>query len=419
MGVIQPKVPSYSPHAMHWTLDRSVCFLNHGSFGATPLEILEEQQRYRDEMEREPVRWFVETLEPRLDEARARISSFLGCPADDLAFVPNATAGVNTVVQSLKFSPGDELLVSNHEYNACNNAFAVAAERWGAKVVMASIPFPVREEEQVVQAIMDRVSDRTKLVLLSHITSPSGLILPVKRIVSELAKREIDTLVDGAHAPAFVPLNVLDIGCAYYTGNFHKWLCAPKGSAFLYVRPDRQHLIQPLSTSHGYNSQRTDRSHFRLQFDYGGTDDMTPHLCVPKCIELLTTLMPDRRVDSYWQANNDLCRRARSMLINRLGSVAGAPDDMLGAMATITLPRHDAAREERLSRRPTKYADALQDRLIAQHRIQVPIIRMAGLGQGGGQLRCVRISCNLYNTIEQYEYLANALIEELAAEGQQ
>src|SRR6185503_12376770 len=267
-----------------WALDPSIVFLNHGSFGGCPKPVLEYQQAMRLRMERQPIQFFVRDLEDLLDEARNALAGFLGAHPENLVFVPNATAGVNTVLRSLAFEGGDEIIVSNHEYNACRNALDVIAQKTGITVALAEIPFPLRDSGLVIDAILRRVTPRTRLLLIDHVTSQTGLILPLAEIVNELARRGIDTLVDGAHAPGMLPLNLEKLGAAYYTGNCHKWVCAPKGAGFLFVRPDRQRNIRPLSISHGANSQRTDRSRFLIEFAWTGTMDPSPYLAVPEAL---------------------------------------------------------------------------------------------------------------------------------------
>src|SRR5438552_4100747 len=217
-----------------WPLERGVIFLNHGSFGACPTEVLRHQAALRAEMEREPVRFLSRELDDRLDAARAALAAFLGAEADDLAFVTNATSGVNAVLRSREFADGDELLTTDHAYNACKNALEYVARRTRARVVIAPIPFPVASSDEVVAAIMGRVTPRTRLALIDHVTSPTALVLPVERLIAELARRGIDGLVDGAPAPGMLPLDLPPLRATYYTGNCHKWLCAPKGSAFLW-----------------------------------------------------------------------------------------------------------------------------------------------------------------------------------------
>lgn len=408
-GGSRPSRPSRPPRAdlaRHWGLDPSVVFLNHGSFGATPLRALERQSELRAQMEAEPIRFMVERLEPMLDAARAEVAAFVGCSPDDMAFVHNATMGVNTIVRSLDFSPGDELLTSAHEYNACNNALEYVASRTGARVVKAQIPFPIQSEDQVVSAILDAVTPRTRLVLLSHITSPTALILPVERLVAELNQRGIDTLVDGAHAPGMIDLNVERIGAAYYTGNFHKWACAPKGSAFLWVRKDRQHLVRPLIISHGANSPRQDRSRFRLEADFLGSLDYTAWLATPEAIRAVGELVPGGWPEVR-RRNRHTALAARDLLRRQLGPAAAeltAPDSMVGSMAVVALPD----RTEGESPAMPRYMDPLQDRLIDRWGVQVPIVPFPAPPR-----RWLRISAQLYNAMEEYEYLATALRAEL------
>lgn len=268
-----------------WSLDPTVTFLNHGSFGACPIAILEKQQVLRSKLEAEPLQFFGVELEDLLDTARQALANFVGAEVASLAFVPNATTGVNTVLRSLclpisGFTPlqaGDELLTTNHEYNASRNALNFVAQCVGATVVVAEVPFPIDSSEQAISAILDKVSAKTRLVLLDHITSQTSLVFPLKPLINELNQRNIDVLVDGAHAPGMIPLNLAELGVAYYTGNCHKWLCSPKGAAFLYVREDKQFMIRPLVISHGANSPRPDRSRFHLEFDWTGTTDPTPY----------------------------------------------------------------------------------------------------------------------------------------------
>jgi len=264
---------SRSPFAKHFSLDPKVSYLNHGAFGACPRVVQDAQAELRVLLEHNPVHFFVRELERRLDETRAVLGPFLGAQPDDLGFVPNASAGVSTVLSALEFAPGDEIVINDHTYPACRNAVQYWAARRGLRARTAKIPFPVSSPEELTQAILAEVTPRTKLVLLDHITSPSGLIMPLESLVSTLHARDIDTLVDGAHGPGMLPLDLDRLGAAYYTGNLHKWCCAPKGAAFLWVRRDRQALIHPLVISHGWAAPRTDRARFLLEFDWPGTLD--------------------------------------------------------------------------------------------------------------------------------------------------
>ncbi len=182
------------------------------------------------------------------------------------------------MLRSLNFSPSDELLTTDQEYNACRNALNFVSDRTGAKVIVASLPFPVESPQQIVEAVIKHISPRTRLALLDHVSSSTAFVFPIKQLVKELTKRGVDTLVDGAHAVGMLPLNLEEIGAAYYTGNCHKWLCAPKGAGFLYVHRNKQENIHPLTISHGANSTRMDKSRFHLEFDWVGTDDPTAYL---------------------------------------------------------------------------------------------------------------------------------------------
>jgi isopenicillin-N epimerase len=314
-----------------WALDPSVTYLNHGSFGACPLAVLEAQQALRLAMEREPVDFLDGTLHTRLTQARSAMAPFLGADPQDLAFVPNATTAVNAILRSLQFSPGDEVLVTSHTYAACRKTVDHVASRTGVRVVEAALPFPVADEEEIVAAVLACVSPRTRLALLDHVTSPTALVLPLAPLVAELHSRGIDSLVDGAHAPGMVPLDLPAIGAAYYTGNAHKWLCAPKGAAFLHVRRDRQEGLHPTTISHGYPQG------FLAEFDWIGTTDPTAWMCIPEAIAFIGGLVP-----GGWPAvmarNRALALEARSLLLDRFSLEAPCPEGMIGSMASIPLP---------------------------------------------------------------------------------
>jgi isopenicillin-N epimerase len=391
---------SHSDLLKHWQLDPNVTFLNHGSFGACPTAVLQAQQRWRDRIERQPVQFFARELEPLLDEARSRLAEFLGTSTDDLAWVNNATAGVNAVLRSLKCSEGDELLTTDHEYNACRNALDFVAARAGARVVTVKIPFPVESAGDVVDRVLAAVTPRTRLALLDHVTSQTGLVLPVARLVRELDAKGVDTLVDGAHGPGMVDLNIDDIGAAYYTGNCHKWLCAPKGAGFLHVRSDRRERIRPVVISHGANSPRTERSRFHLEFDWVGTDDPTAMLCVPEAIRFMGTLLPGGW-DELRARNRDLVLTGRAAVCRALDISPPCSDEMIGSLAAMPLPPGSSDPPA-----SSLYADPLQQVLLERWGIEVPVIPWPAPPE-----RLIRISAQLYNRPEQYELLAEALGE--------
>ena len=381
-----------------WSLDPAVDYLNHGSFGACPKAILEKQSELRARLEREPVDFLVRHAPGLLAEARAALGAFVGADGDDLAFVPNATAGINAVVRSLAFSPGDEILTTDHAYGAARKTLDYVASRTGARVVAVPVPFPLRDGEEVVRAVLSAVTPHTRLAMLDHVTSPTALVFPIERLVHELSARGVDTLVDGAHAVGMVPLDLTRLGAAYYTSNAHKWLCAPKGAAFLHVRRDRQKGLHPVSISHGYAGGE---ARFREEFDWTGTIDPTPALTIPFCIEYLGGL-----VAGGWPAlmtrNRDLALRAREIFLERFGGRPPCPDSMLGAMAAVPLPS------------PSKNSslfgldrEALSDRMRARG-----VESWLHPSPSDGAM-LVRLSAQLYNSEEQYVRLASLLAEAL------
>jgi isopenicillin-N epimerase len=383
--------------AAQWTLDPSVTYLNHGAFGACPRVVLEEQAEWRARLEREPVRFYIGELEARLDEVRARVGELVGADPADVVFCANATTGVNTVLASIPFEAGDEVLVTDHGYPACLNAAGYWTARAGASVATAHVPFPLAGEDDVVRAVLEKVSPRTRLAVLDHVTSPTGMVFPIERLVKELSHRGIDTLVDGAHAPGMLPLAVGALGAAFYTGNFHKWCCAPKSCAFLWVRRDLHNSTRPLVISHGASEMRTDRPRFLLEFDWAGTSDVTALLSVPAALRFLRGLYPGG-LPELQAKNRSLALEARSTIARALGTAPPCPDAMIGSLAAILFP--DATPS---SPSPTELHERLERRAI-----QVPIVAWPRRASG-----FVRVAAQAYNHIGQYEKLAEALRVEL------
>jgi isopenicillin-N epimerase len=346
-----------------------------------------------------------------MDKARAAVAEFVHCPADCLALVPNATIGVATVLENLRLKKGDEILVNDHEYPACQNNARRIAAKFGAKVVMAAPPFPCPSAKAVIDSVMEKVTPRTRLALISHVTSPTGLVMPVEKLVPQLTRRGIETLIDGAHAPGMVPtLNINSLKPTYYTANCHKWICSPKGSAFLYVSPEKREGFRPVVLSNNAEKPKPGRSQFLTEFDYIGTQDYTSIYAIPDAIKHMASLAP-----GGWQEimahNHKLVLKGRDVVCKALGIKPTAPDSMVGSICTMILPPHPPKIEAKLAKRPTHYSDALQDDLLTYHRIQVPVWGIAG--RPG---RYIRISAQLYNTIEQYKFLAHALKIVLAEE---
>jgi isopenicillin-N epimerase len=392
-----------SPFARHWALDPAIDFLNHGSFGACPRVVLEEQDRARARLERQPVHFMARELEPALDVVRERVATFVGARPEDLVFVTNATKGVNAVLASLAFEPDDEILITNHGYNACNNAALHWAERSGARRTVAEIPVPLAGPEAVVEAVLAAVTPRTRIAVIDHVTSPTGIVFPVAEIVRALRERGVRSLIDGAHAPGMLPLELEALGADYYVGNLHKWCCTPKGTAILVVRPERHATLRPLVISHGARSARSDRPKLWLEFDWVGTIDPTGLLAVPAALDFLGGLLPGG-FPALMEANRALAVAARACLLEAVGGTPLCPESMLGALAAVALP--DAPQPEAFKHSP--FAEPLYSELLAEH------FEVFALTWPAPPKRLLRITAQLYNELSQYQRLARVLRDKLA-----
>jgi isopenicillin-N epimerase len=393
------KLPRPKPSRLrgHWLLKSGTVFLNHGSFGACPKPILQLQSELQRQMETEPIQFLWRRYEERLEPSRRELAKFIGARSKDLVFVSNATVGINSVVRSLTLRPGDELLTTNHDYNACHNVLMETARRTGAKLIIAQVPFPIRREDEVIEAVLASVTRRTRLAMIDHVTSNTALIFPVARIIRELESRDVDTLVDGAHGAGMLPLNIAKLRPAYYTGNLHKWVCAPKGAAFLWAREDRQAELQPAVISHGNNRPRPDFTPFQDRFDWSGTLDPTPWFCVGKAIDWMGKLLPGGWPELR-KLNHELVVKGRRLLCEHLQVATPCPENMLGSMATIPLP------ERFQGVPPAGKIDTEQSRLYDEFGIEVPFFRV-----GKAQRRYFRISTQIYNSLKDCEFLARAL----------
>jgi isopenicillin-N epimerase len=332
LGPMRPYGPD-SP----WRFAPGLTYLTHGTFGATPVPILERQRQLIDELEADLVEVLYREFEPRRDVARSEVARFVGADPEGVVVVPNVTTAVSTVIRSLRLRPGDEVLTDDHEYNAVLSAIRLATDDARARIVIAPIPLPIRHPEEVVEALLARVTPHTRLAVVSHVTSPTGLVFPIETIVRELDRLGVDTLVDAAHAAGQVAVDVEALGAAYWATNGHKWLCGPKASGVLAIRADRRRAIRPLVTSHGWNDQRTDRHALWREFDWQGTIDPTPFLVLPDAIRLVGSLDPDGW-PGLMATNRSFALGARSRLEAHLAVDPIAPASMVAAMAAVTLP---------------------------------------------------------------------------------
>lgn len=371
-----------------------VAFLNHGSFGACSRPVFAEYQRWQRVLEEEPVEFLGRRLDDLLAEARAPLGAFLGTAPDNLVFVPNATYGMNVVARSFPLEPGDEVLGTTHEYGAVERTWTFVCEAKGAQYRSQPIPLPITSAEALIEQLWQGVTPRTRALVISHITSPTALIFPVAEVCRRAAAQGIVTIIDGAHAPGQIDLALDDIGADFYTGNLHKWTCAPKGSAFLYARPDRQPMLQPLVVSWGWRAINPGPSPFQDYFGWTGTSDPAPYLSVPAAIAF------QRQHD--WPSVRATCHEMVSAASQRIGALTGlspiSPDspDWYGQMRSIPIPRTAATAQE------------VQQRLWNDFQIEVPIVDWQ-------DQRFVRISIQAYNTRRDVDRLVAALSEMLSA----
>lgn len=383
-----------SPLRDAFLLDPDTVFLNHGSFGACPREVFEQYQRWQLEMERNPVEFLGRRSGALLADARQRLGAFVGAPGEDLVFIPNATTGVNIVARSLQLQPGDEVLTTDHEYGACDAAWRIVCDRAGAKLRRATVPLPF-DPANWAAALMAQATPRTRMIFASHITSTTALTFPVAELCALARAAGIPTLIDGAHAPGQVALDLQAIGADFTTGNCHKWLCAPKGSAFLHVRPERQAALDATVVSWGYVAGEgghsgfdayTGRSTFERRLQWQGTRDLAAFLTVPAAI--------DFQAGHRWPARQALCHAMAvdtlHRVVRRNGLQPVAPDESYAQMVTVPVRSSDA--------------DGLRRRLFEQHRIEVPVT------QHGGHT-FVRVSVQVYNTQDDLDRLCAALAE--------
>ncbi len=385
-----------------WVLDRKTAFLNHGSFGATPRRVLDRQSELRQQLETEPVRFFLREGPALWRAALDRVADFLGAPTDELAFVRNASEGANAVLRSLPLEAGDEILVSDHGYPAVTRAAEYVADRAGASVRTVTLPFPPEAPEAVTASFLAAVTPRTRLVIVDHVTSPTGMVLPVASLVATLRERGVDTLVDGAHAPGMLDLDLGAVGAAYYVGNFHKWVCAPKGAGFLHVRADRQDGIAPPVVSHGWRRDLSPGERFRAAFDWTGTADPTAALCVPTALDTVAEL------GGGWTAirerNRELTLEGRRLIAEALGVEPRIPESMIGTLASLPLPPGSGPGPAH-----GLDLDPLQARLQDVHDVVVPVFPWPRWPE-----RRIRTSAHLHTERRDFERLAAALRAELA-----
>jgi len=363
-------------------LDPSVTYLNHGSFGACPKPVFDVYQQFQRELEWQPVEFLGRQHDAMITGAKEALGKFLNADKDDLVFVPNATLGLNTIIRSLKLEPGDEILTTNHEYGALNNTWAFVCQKTGAKYINYPMPLPVTTHEAFVEDFWKGVTPKTKVIYISHITSPTALIFPVKEICRRAREAGILSIVDGAHVPGQIPLDLTDIDADFYSGNLHKWLCAPKGCAFFHARKDKQDMVEPLVISHGW----TDPS-FVVKNQWQGTRDISAFLSVPAAIKFFE----DNNWDQVRATCHELAREARKQINAMTGVEPVSPDstEWFSQMVMCPIPADSDVNE-------------IKKRLWDEFKIEIPQIDWNGW-------KAVRVSFQAYNTSNDLETLLSGL----------
>ena len=375
------------PHE-NWDFDPDFLTVNHGSFGATPRSVLAAQRDWQDRMERQPSRFMNTVYAPAIRSAAAALGAFLHADADNIVFVDNATSGCNAILRNVLATRDQTVTVLSHAYGAVHNAVRFATAESGAAIVQAVVPFPNPTEDALVEAVVATLTDRTKLAVIDHITSASAIVLPVERIVARCHEAGVPVLIDGAHAPGQVDVDLTAIGADWYVGNCHKWLCAPKGCAFLYAAPNRQAGLHPGTISHGYGQG------FLAEFDWTGTTDPSRFLAVTEAIAFHEQLGgPAMRA-----RNRGLAAAGAALIAQRLNTNVGTAGSVSGAMATIRLPVEDPSPEHAL---------AIRAKLMAAGT-DAPVHALDGA-------LWLRISAFAYNQLDDYARLAELVAGVLRA----
>ena len=370
-------------------LDPNVVFLNHGSFGAVPASVFETQQAWQRRLERQPVLFLGREYNDLLQTSRCVLGAYLNADPNDLAYIPNATHGVNILARSLALQPGDEVLTSDHEYGACNYAWEYACQKTGAVYVQQSIPLPVETAEGIADAFLRGITPHTKVIYLSHITSPTALRLPVEDICQRARQAGILTIIDAAHSPGQIPVDLQALGADLVFGNCHKWMLAPKGAAFLYAKRDSQQWIEPLIVSWGFQpaAGTSTGSRFIDLLQWTGTNDPAAALSVPAAIQFMQ--------ENNWPEVRRNCHQLLSQAILHICELTGLPplypldSDLFSQMGSVPLPvKTDLER--------------LKERLYERHKVEVPLMAWQ-------DLKLMRISVQGYNTQEDIDRLLLAL----------
>lgn len=368
----------------HFLLRPDIVFLNHGSFGACPRPVFEDYQRWQRELETQPVEFLGRRFDDLMRAAREPLAAYVNCDADDLVYVPNATTGLNVVARSLKLNPGDEIVTTDHEYGALDRTWTFLSEKSGAVYKRVPIPVPVTTADDFIERVWSAVTPRTRVLFLSHITSPTALLFPLQALVRRARAAGIVSMIDGAHSVGQIPLDLCALDADVYASNAHKWLCAPKGSAFLYVRRALQDQIEPLVVSWGWRPEKITGTRFVMEQEWQGTREIAAYLATPRAIQFLQ----ENDWDAVRAECHALARYAQQKICAHFGVEPLSSPEWFAQMVTIPLP--PCSRE------------SVKTRLYDEFRIEVPIVEWNGR-------QFVRVSVQAYNTRADVDALAEAL----------
>ncbi len=359
-------------------------FLNHGSFGACPLPVFQEYQRWQLELEQQPVEFLGRRFDELLRAAREPLAQYVNCDADDLVYVPNATTGLNIAARSLKLNVGDEIVTTDHEYGALNRTWEFLCEKAGAIYKRVPLPIPVSTDQDFVERVWEAITPRTRVLFLSHITSPTALIFPIQELICRARERGILSIIDGAHTVGQIPLDLRALDADVYSSNNHKWLCAPKGSAFLYVRRALQNDIEPLVVSWGWRPEKPASARFVQEQEWQGTRDIAAYLATPAAIQFL--------LENDWDTVRAECHALAVYAQEKISALTQlAPlSDQTWFAQMVTLPL------------PSCEQEIVKTRLYDEFRIEVPIVQW-------NARQFIRVSLQAYNVRDDVDPLVTAL----------
>ena len=365
-------------------LDPEITFLNHGSYGACPKPVFKAYQDWQKKLESQPVQFMTNQVYSALEKSRVSMSQFVGCDEDEMVFIQNPTTAVTNIIYNLDLKAGEEVLMSNHEYGALVRAWNMWGNKTGVNIIQQDISVPVSTEDQFIEDFWTGVTPKTKVIFLSHITSATALVFPIKKLVKMANEHNILTIIDGAHVPAHISLNIHELGCDFYTGACHKWLCGPKGSSFLFVKKEHQDWIKPLVDSWGPDGDDPTPSTFLQDFQWQGTRDMSAFLTIPTAIDFY-----QKEIRPYQVACQKIIQDAHSKfqsILNTLPISTGS--NWLGQMVAHPLPSQN---------KPD-----LKEKLWKDHQIEIPIFEWEGQ-------EFIRISIQVYNSKNDVDLLMSAL----------